>query len=62
MQDTFLNIVNALKVSADEVLCDVLNTGFKVSNTILANQIEEVSPKRREMIYVLLEIPLREKT
>ena len=32
--ETFLNILNALNVSADEVLCDVVNAGFKVRTTV----------------------------
>lgn len=58
--ETFLTIVNALNVSADEILCDVLNTGFKVKTTSLSDQIEQVSPERREMIYNVLGILLRE--
>lgn len=59
--ETFLNIVNALNVSSDQILCDVVNTGFKVRTTELSERIEKVSPQRREMIYDLLEILLREE-
>lgn len=59
--ETFLNIVNALNVSSDQILCDVVNIGFKVRTTVLSERIEKVSPQRREMIYDLLEILLREE-
>ncbi len=59
--ESLLNVINALNVSADEILCDVTNTGFKVRTTDLADRIEKVSPGRRDMIYALLEILLKEE-
>lgn len=53
---SFLQIVNALKVSADEVLCDVLESSCKNSPTPLVDKIENLSPQRRDMIYDLLNI------
>ena len=59
--ETFLNILNALNVSADEVLCDVVNAGFKVRTTVLSERLEKVSPQRREMVYNLIDIILQEE-
>lgn len=58
--ETFLSIVNALNVSADQILCDVVNTGFKVRSTVLSDRIEKVSPARRKLIYNVLEALLQE--
>lgn len=59
--ETFLNILNALNISADEVLCDVVNAAFKVRTTNLSDQMEKVSPQRREMVYRLIEIIVKEE-
>lgn len=58
--ETFLTIVNALNVSADQILCDVVNTGFQVKSTILSERIEKVSPTRRKLIFKVLETLLQE--
>ncbi len=59
--EVLLKIINALNVSADEILCDVTNVGYKVRTTELANRIERVSQNRRDMVYALLEILLKEE-
>lgn len=58
--ETFLTIVNALNVSADQILCDVVNTGFKVKTTVLSDRIDKVSPARQKLIYNVLETLLQE--
>ena len=58
--ETLISIVNALNISADQVLCDVVNTGFQVRTTVLSNRIEKVSPARRKLIYSILETLLQE--
>ncbi len=58
--EALLKIINALNVSADDILCDVINVGFKIRSTELADRLEKVSSGRRDMIYALLEILLRE--
>ncbi len=59
--ETVIKLINALNVSADEILCDVTNVGYKIHTTELTNRIEKVSQPRREMIYALLEILLKEE-
>lgn len=59
--ETFLIIVNALNVSSDQILCDVVNTGFTVRTTILTDRIEKVSPARRKLIYDILDTLLQEE-
>lgn len=58
--ETFLVIVNALKVSSDQILCDVVSTGFTVRTTILADRIEKVSPARQKLIYNVIDTLLQE--
>lgn len=59
--ETFLGIINALNVSSDQILCDVVNTGFTVRTTIFADRIEKVSPARRKLIYNVLDTLLQEE-
>ena len=58
--ESLLIIIDALEVSTDEVLCDVIKHGFKVKTTKIADRLEKVSPKKREMIYDLIDLILRE--
>lgn len=57
--ETFIGILNALGVSADMILCDVVDTGFKVKNTILTEKLERLSPHEQERIYDVIEALLR---
>lgn len=59
--ETLISIVNALHISADQVLCDVVDTGFKVRSTVLSERIEKVSPARRSLIFNVLEALLQEE-
>ena len=59
--ETLLGIINALSVSSDQILCDVVNTGFTVRTTIFAERIERVSPARRKLIYNVLDTLLQEE-
>ena len=58
--ETLISIANALHVSADQILCDVVDAGFKVRSTVLSERIEKVSPARRKLIYNVLEALLQE--
>lgn len=57
--ETLLKIINALEVSSDEILCDVIDHGFKVKTPKLAEKLEGVSPKKQEMIFELIDLVLR---
>ena len=58
--ETLISIANALHVSADQILCDVVDAGFKVRSTVLSERIEKVSPARRKLIYNVLDALLQE--
>lgn len=48
---SFIKILNALDVSADTILCDVLNAGYEVKNSLLNEKLKKLSDEDREKIY-----------
>lgn len=50
--ETFIKIVNALGVSSDMVLTDVLETGYTVKNSMLN---EKLAPEDRNRIYEVID-------
>ncbi len=57
--ETLITIINVLEVSADMVLCDVLNTGYMVKNSMLTEKIEKLSPEERSRIYDVIDAMIR---
>lgn len=53
--ETFINILNALDVSADMVLADVLKTGYIVKNFILNEKMSKLAPEDRDKIYEVID-------
>lgn len=53
--ETLLAIINALDVSADMLLADVINTGYTVKESLLAEKLERLSAKDRAMIYDVID-------
>lgn len=53
--EVFINILNALEVSADKILSNVLNTSYIMRSTILSQQLSSLRPKDRECIQQVLE-------
>ncbi len=53
--ETFVNIVNALGISADMVLTDVVETGYTVKNSILNEKLSKLSAEDREKIYEVID-------
>lgn len=52
--ETFITIANVLGVSADQLLADVLETGYNVKSSTLTESIEKLSPTERERIYCVV--------
>ena len=48
--ETFINILNSLGVSADMVLSDVLDNGYKVKDSLLNEKLEKLVPEDRNKI------------
>ena len=49
--ETFIRILNALEVSADVILADVLKVGYKVKGSLITEQLSSLSPEDREKVY-----------
>ena len=57
--EAFIRILNALEVSSDLVLVDVLNVGYTVKQSVLEEKLEKVSPEEREKIYDVIDVMLK---
>lgn len=53
--ETFIDILNALSISADMVLSDVLQEGYQVKATKLSDQIKELPVKDQKRIFDVIE-------
>lgn len=49
--ETFIKIINALEVSADVILADVLKVGYEVKSSIITEQLSKLTPEDREKVY-----------
>ena len=49
--ETFINILNALEVSSDVILADVLKVGYEVKSSIITEEISKLSAEEREKVY-----------
>ena len=56
--DVLINIVDALDITADMVLCDVIKNGYKVKSSVLTEKLESLSPSEREKILQMVDIML----
>ena len=52
--ETFITIANVLGVSADQLLADVLDTGYNVKSSAMTESIEALAPAERERIYTVV--------
>lgn len=57
--ETFVELANALDVSADMLLCEVVNAGFQTKSTLLSTKLEELSPTDRSRVFEIIEVFLR---
>lgn len=57
--ETFIKILNALEVSSDMVLADVLDTGYTVKNSILNEKLAKLAPEDRSKIYEVIDTLLK---
>lgn len=53
--ESFIAIVNALGVSADMILCDVVSKGYEIKNSILNEKLSMLSPEDRSKIYDVID-------
>ena len=52
--ETFIQIANVLEVSADQLLADVLTTGYDIKSSTLTEEIAKLDPVSRERIYKVI--------
>lgn len=57
--ETFINILNSLGVSADMVLSDVLDNGYKVKDLLLNEKLEKLVPEDRNRIYEVIDTMMK---
>ena len=49
--ETFIAIANVLEVSADQLLADVLTTGYDIKSSTMTDEISKLDPASRERIF-----------
>ena len=59
--ETFVELANALDVSADLLLCEVVNAGFQAKSTQISTKLEKLSPTDRSRVFEIIEVFLRTK-
>ena len=57
--ETFINILNSLGVSADMILSDVLDNGYKVKDSLLNEKLEKLVPEDRNRIYEVIDTMMK---
>lgn len=57
--ETFLKIVNALGVTSDVVLADVLDAGYVIRSSILSEKMEKLPQEERQRIFDVIETLMR---
>ena len=57
--ETFINILNSLGVSADMVLSDVLDNGYKVKDSLLNEKLEKLVPEDKNRIYEVIDTMMK---
>ncbi len=53
--ETLIAILNAIGVSADVVLCDVVTAGYTVKNSLLNEKLSQLSEEDRNKIYDVID-------
>lgn len=53
--ETFIKIINVLKASADEILTDVLESGYIIKTSEYTEKIQKLDTVQRNMIYKIID-------
>lgn len=56
---TFINICNALHVSSEQILADVLDTGYNVKSSMLTEKISKLSKPEKERLYAVIDAMIK---
>ena len=57
--ETFIDILNALSVSADMVLSDILREGYQIKASTLSDQLKTLSAKDQKRIFEVIEVLIK---
>ena len=57
--ETFIDILNALSISADMVLFDVLQEGYQVKASTLSDQLKTLSAKDQKRIFDVIDVLIK---
>ena len=57
--ESLISIINALGVSADMILADVLDNGYLVKDSLLAQKLEKLSAEDRSQIYDVIDTMIK---
>ena len=57
--ETLVTILNAIGVSADVVLCDVLETGYTVKHSLLDEKLAKIAVDDRKKIYDVIDTMIK---
>lgn len=57
--ETLIDILNALDISADMVLCDVIYKGYEVKHSLLAEKLDKLTQEDRARIYDVIDTLIR---
>lgn len=57
--ETFIDILNALSVSADMVLSDVLREGYQIKASAFSDQLKTLSAKDQTRIFDVIEVLIK---
>ena len=60
--ETLIVIINALGVSADMILVDVIDIGYEVKDSLLAEKLSKLSAEDRAKIYDVVDTMIRHST
>ena len=60
--ETFLKIANALQVSADMLLADVLYSTYTVKDSLLAEKLDKLEADDRKKIYDVIDTMIKHST
>lgn len=58
--ETFVALLNALQVSADMILTEVVDTGYTVKQSLLAERVGRLPEKERDRIYAVVDVLIRQ--
>ena len=53
--ETFIHIANALNISADMLLADVLDRGYEVKSSLFSDQMSKLPASEREKIFAVID-------